>query len=261
MYDAKNNGQVIEADFQFLPSANRSLWEVLKSWDSSYPAEMGLTIGAGFNRSGGVPTLGASVSFVGTQAQAQPYLDKFLALNPILSRVQSIGWNQLAIQSGFGSALRVCTRGQYANHYGVGANQTNVNVFTDVYNRFAAFSAARPWYAGTMAVQRYSSAAALAVPISKRGVYPWRDIGTLIEFNNFYDGPVHDAEVDAFCKPARSDLLAVSGFPTPHVYINYAFGDEGPEVWYGKANLPRLVALKKRWDPKNKFGAGNPIYL
>lgn len=37
------------------------------------------------------------------------------------------------------------------------------------------------------------------------------------------------------------------------VYVNYAHGDEGPVAWYSERKLPRLLALKSRWDPKNLF--------
>jgi fumiquinazoline A oxidase len=59
----------------------------------------------------------------------------------------------------------------------------------------------------------------------------------------------------------RQKFQAASGFPNLQVYINYDHGDEGPEVWYGEQNLPRLVALKREWDPYNLFGAGNPVPL
>lgn len=57
----------------------------------------------------------------------------------------------------------------------------------------------------------------------------------------------------------RSRYQATSGFEDLEVYINYAHGDEGPAVWYGESNLPRLEALKKRWDPQNVFTGGHPI--
>ena len=79
--------------------------------------------------------------------------------------------------------------------------------------------------------------------------------------NNFYDGPAHDEEVYNFSRPLREQLVATSGFGKLQTYINYAFGDEGPAVWYGEQNLPRLIKLKQRWDPLGKFGAGNPVPL
>jgi hypothetical protein len=76
---------------------------------------------------------------------------------------------------------------------------------------------------------------------------------------NYYDGPAHDAEVYSISKKLRDQLVQTSGFDSLITYINYAHGDEGPEVWYGKDNLPRLVQLKKKWDPEGNFGAGNPV--
>jgi hypothetical protein len=71
----------------------------------------------------------------------------------------------------------------------------------------------------------------------------------------------YDERVDAFVKPIRQEFQDTMGFDTMHVYLNHAFGDEGPVSWYGAHNLPRLVALKRQWDPDNKFGAGCPVPL
>ena len=80
-------------------------------------------------------------------------------------------------------------------------------------------------------------------------------------FENYYDGPVHDDEVYGFSKSLRAQIAATSGFSTLNTYINYAYGDEGPEVWFGKKHLPRLEKLKRKYDPLGKLGAGNPIPL
>jgi FAD/FMN-containing dehydrogenase len=49
IYDAPNNGKLVEADFAYNGSFNASLWTLLQSWDSTYPVEMGLTLVASFN--------------------------------------------------------------------------------------------------------------------------------------------------------------------------------------------------------------------
>jgi hypothetical protein len=51
----------------------------------------------------------------------------------------------------------------------------------------------------------------------------------------------------------REDLRATSGYPGGTVFVNYARGDETLEQIYSKKNLPRLAALKKKWDPKHFF--------
>lgn len=44
-------------------------------------------------------------------------------------------------------------------------------------------------------------------------------------------------------------------------YVNYALGDEPAEQMYGHEpwRLQRLRALKKKYDPNNRFGYYNPI--
>lgn len=46
-----------------------------------------------------------------------------------------------------------------------------------------------------------------------------------------------------------------------HAYVNYAYGDEGPEVWYGSEQWRqiRLKSLKTKYDPSGKFSFYAPI--
>jgi len=259
IFDAPNNGQLVEADFAYSGSVNASLWELLQSWDTTYPREMGLTLAASFNHTTNTTAVSASLSYFGTQDAAQPWVDQFVALGPTKWQNQTIGWNNLSESASFGAGANACKRGVYNSHPSVGANQSSAATYTAVFNQLVDIMSTRPWFTGSFVVQRFNTTATLAVPEDKRGVYPDRDISTLIVLENYYDGPDHDAEVYNFTQPLRDQLAATSGFGKLSTYINYAFGDEGPEVWYGKDNLPRLESLKKKWDPLNKFGRGNPI--
>lgn len=51
----------------------------------------------------------------------------------------------------------------------------------------------------------------------------------------------------------RANLCKAGGYPDVSVYVSYSQGDETLEQVYGRRNLPRLVALKKAWDPSNVF--------
>jgi FAD/FMN-containing dehydrogenase len=51
----------------------------------------------------------------------------------------------------------------------------------------------------------------------------------------------------------RSRFAATSGYGGLAVYVNYAYGDETLEQMYGARKLPRLSALKRRYDPDNVF--------
>jgi hypothetical protein len=52
---------------------------------------------------------------------------------------------------------------------------------------------------------------------------------------------------------------ATSGFQDLQTYVSYARGTEGLDAMYGKEKLPRLLDLKKKWDPQALFSFNNPL--
>lgn len=66
---------------------------------------------------------------------------------------------------------------------------------------------------------------------------------------------------NTFALELRDDLVATSGYPGLAAYVSYAWGDETAEQKFGRDKLPRLVQLKKKWDPDNVFGYCNPLPL
>ncbi|KAL9623135.1 MAG: hypothetical protein Q9204_007978, partial [Flavoplaca sp. TL-2023a] len=260
--DAPNQGNLISIDLDFPPSANVSLFNLIQAMEKTYPKEMGFNLYGGYNHTANQSTLTVAMSYFGTQVAAQPVIDQFVAIGPTRWENKTVPWSALSAAQNFGASGETgCFKGVWTNHYTVGSNRTDAVTYAKVYNDFTAFARSRPWFNGFLAIQRFNTEVTLALPKSEQGVYPGRDISTFIIIDNYYDGAVHDEEVYQFSLLLRDQLVATSGFGKLKTYINYAFGDEGPEVWYGKENLPRLVRLKKRWDPLNKFGAGNPIPL
>jgi hypothetical protein len=73
-----------------------------------------------------------------------------------------------------------------------------------------------------------------------------------------YNDASIDAAVSDFADKNRRNLVETSGFPELELYTTYAHGDEGAKVWY-RDSLPRLQALKKKYDPENRFRFFNPI--
>ena len=57
----------------------------------------------------------------------------------------------------------------------------------------------------------------------------------------------------------RKDISLTSGYSDLAVYINYAHGDEPIESIYGRDKLPRLVDLKRKWDPHNIFSFSHAL--
>ena len=67
--------------------------------------------------------------------------------------------------------------------------------------------------------------------------------------------------VDTFSKAGRAKLQATGGYPNLAVYLGFAHGDEGPNVWYTPRKLGRLSALKQQWDPYQLFSWYNAVPL
>lgn len=127
------------------------------------------------------PTITVAMSYFGTQAAAQPVIDEFVAIGPTRWENKTIPWSDLSKLQNFGaSGTEGCTKGVWTNHYTVGANRTDAATYAKVFNEFATFASSRPWYNGFMSIQRTDTKVTLAVPKSKQGVYPGREIGTFM---------------------------------------------------------------------------------
>jgi len=71
------------------------------------------------------------------------------------------------------------------------------------------------------------------------------------------DATIYDA-VDKFESSLRSRLVRTGGYSRLATYTGYAKGTENPSAWYG-SSLPKLSALKLKWDPKGLFSHSKPI--
>ncbi|KAJ5200082.1 FAD binding domain protein [Penicillium cf. griseofulvum] len=256
LYDQTNHGTRIQADFKHSPASNRSLIELFHTLDNECPPELYTSMVFSYNRTLHQPSISSTLSFVGPPSAAQPWIDKFLAIDPIEASIKIIPWHQ---RDEPGEPL--CARGDHYSVYDVGLRKTDPAVLETYLNRLTEFSASNIWFDSKMVMERHATDAVQAKPESERGVYPWRDTKYVVYFLTKTPTAEYDRAVNAFMQPVRREFHETMGFDTLHVYVNQAFGDEGPGAWYGAHNLPRLVALKQQWDPDNKFGAGAPVPL
>ncbi|KAL5333393.1 FAD-binding domain-containing protein [Aspergillus crustosus] len=261
-YDAVNDGLSVTADFVYTAEKNRTIWEFLHSFDdeseSNFPPELSWSFSVGYNRETAQATILVNIVYKGPVSDAQPYLDRLTAFVPLISDLNYVTWPEVGQKQFFGNNPSACQDNLYINWYGLGLGQTDVPTFEGFFGELVAFLGEHEAYAGSFSVQRYTSKNTVSGP-SKDTVFPWRDTKTQLLFQNRYTDPSLDGEVDAFMKSARAKFQATSGFSHPQVYVNFNHGDEGPAAWYGAHNLPRLVALKKKWDPRSLFGKGSPV--
>ncbi|KAK3376223.1 hypothetical protein B0T24DRAFT_699510 [Lasiosphaeria ovina] len=256
VHDYTNSGRVILGQFSFPPAANVSVYSAVASFDHYIPPELALFVSATFNRTAGESRVNVAVIYFGPVANAQPFLDKFDALGPLVKVVRNLTTPDL-----FGNVLStgVCNDGGRQNPYHVGLGRTDVPTFSKFFGEFDTFAKAHPSYAAVVVAQRYSNVVMGQTPDAATA-YPWRDIKTYLLFSNTYTNNSIEGDVDIASKSWRSMFEATSGFSTPHMYVNYDHGDEGPAAKYGARKLAKLRALKQIWDPHHLFGTPNPLY-
>ncbi|KAJ5713440.1 uncharacterized protein N7483_010621 [Penicillium malachiteum] len=71
-----------------------------------------------------------------------------------------------------------------------------------------------------------------------------------------------DAQGVTFGENLRQIVFRGSGQDEMFSYVNYAFGNEAPEAWYGYESwrLERLRSLKAKYDPNGRFNFYAPFY-
>ncbi|GFF58651.1 6-hydroxy-D-nicotine oxidase [Aspergillus udagawae] len=256
MYDQTSGGSSVFGDFVIPNPRNASAFELLKSVDEELPPGVFWGILGDFNHTTKQPELHVRLLVFGDDADAAPHLDKIMALDPEVTFWKNTTWNTYGEETAI-----MCNRGWNSNMYSMGLKHTDVDTMVAAFTNWSSFSAEHDWFKGLLMIERHSETTVLAVPEEERGVFPWRDTKIQMVFVNYIDDPKYAGILDDFIQPSRAEIQSVMGFENHHSYVNEAYGDEGPEVWYGAWNLPRLVELKQQWDPKNQFGPGMPIPL
>ena len=175
LYDQTANGSGIFASFVFPAAANRSVWELVRSYDNSLPRPLSVIPQMAYNRTSNESIVAYTLTYIGTLADAQPHIDKALALGPISSRVvnDTVPVMNDALSGG------ACTNGIYQRFYTVGLNRTDVGTMEAVFSDMTAFYKANSEYNGRVIFQRYSNEVSLQTPASKLS-FPWRDIKTFL---------------------------------------------------------------------------------
>ncbi|KAM0229019.1 hypothetical protein ACHAPO_010296 [Fusarium lateritium] len=98
---------------------------------------------------------------------------------------------------------------------------------------------------------------------SKSTAFAYRDqnilVGPLISYQS--NGTELDNKASELGHKIRDILHEGTGRDTVPVYVNYAYGDEGPQEWYGSERWrqSRLQELKKAYDPQGLFSFYAPI--
>ncbi|KAK7398253.1 hypothetical protein QQX98_012366 [Neonectria punicea] len=200
----------------------------------------------------------------GVQAVDSTYTAPFHSLDPISIEAQTGSYIDLAKWVGVTTTDIPCQKTGamnprfpiYLETYNVAAQKKAYEFFAENVRGSSVFNNSLVTFDG------YSMEGVQSID-SKSTAFAYRDqhilIGPLITYTP------GDAELDdkaaKLGKQIRQILHEGSGREHVPAYVNYAFGDEGPEQWYGSESWrqSRLQSLKSKYDPEGLFSFYAPI--
>ncbi|KAH8799826.1 hypothetical protein F5884DRAFT_848014 [Xylogone sp. PMI_703] len=258
--NAINNGDVLNADFLFPAAANGSVWKFLQSVDDTLPSKMTLNFAVAYNQTIDQLLMVVNAQYFGPPEEGLAFLQPLYDIGPFMTSNLVVPWNELISKSFFGLDSTACQTGQYINMYSIGLKETEATTFESYFNSLWEFSRQHPDIHSVFVTHRFPTQAVQAIPDGETA-FPHRQVKMHVQLESAYANPALDGTVDAFMRDARAKFHKTSGFEDLSVHVNFAHGDEGPEVWYQPRKLANLTRLKKEWDPEQLFSWFNPVPL
>ncbi|KAL4961543.1 FAD-binding oxidoreductase [Aspergillus stella-maris] len=254
IYDLTNRGSVMNADFIFPGSSNQTVFEILASFNGKLPPKLALFAVYANDATNG-PTIILNAVYIGPEKQGRAYIKPFLDLPSLRQNITQLPWNEMPDAHMFGTIAATCTGGNPQNNWSQGMARMDVATHVAYYNALSDLWVDHPAAANAIvSLEVFSPRAAVAVP-DRETAYPYRDSAVQMILNF----PVNDDTITNFAEHWVPEFTKTGGFSESRVYVSYAHGNEPLETKYGARKLPRLLELKRKWDPKGLFSFNNGL--
>ncbi|KAI4286652.1 MAG: hypothetical protein L6R35_004097 [Caloplaca aegaea] len=159
VYDTTYSGQVLEGDLLFPASANRSIFQLVASYDETLPKELSLTTVLSYNPKTDKSSIILNIIYFGAKERAQPYIDPFLKLGPTKTNITMVPWNKLYAYLFFGGNSTACRENQYLSSAGQGLRRTDPATFETFFGDMTNFLRQYKAIAGTFVATRFPNQA------------------------------------------------------------------------------------------------------
>ncbi|OQE10144.1 hypothetical protein PENFLA_c090G01387 [Penicillium flavigenum] len=257
IHDLVNDGNVLNADFMFPASVNETYFNILASYET-LPAGLSLYTLV-MNAPSVGPVILLNAVYPGPEQEGLDLIAPFLNLTSIQRNITMVNWDAVDYAAGFGLGAAFCVNGENHNMWSVGVRSIDAKTHIDYFNKLVQFWNEYPAASGSTWQVEYFPIQAITAIVDDSTAYPHRQITAHEMFSfNITDGSIGD-KVDDFALAAVEAFNATSGFDDLRIYVSYAHGTEGLKPMYGAEKLPRLLKLKKKWDPKGLFSYNNGL--
>jgi hypothetical protein len=192
------------------------------------------------------------------------YTDPFTALGPSVTENGTGDYTNLAAWTSNGEKDPPCQKAGFTNiRFPIDLQTYDVSAQRKVYDNFAAALKETPALNNSLFLfEGYSLQGVKAISDQSTAI-PFRQNNLLVAPLIIYTpaGKDLDKKAERLGESLRQTLHKASGKKELHTYVNYAFGNEEVENWYGfeRWRQDRLLALKNKYDPHRKFSFYAPI--
>ncbi|KAL2128641.1 hypothetical protein VTI74DRAFT_8914 [Chaetomium olivicolor] len=201
----------------------------------------------------------------GVSAVDPAYTAPFHALGPVSITPKNGTYRDISSWVGIALDGPPCQKTGMANpRFPIYLPAYNPDTQEQLYALFAsATNASSPFANSLFMFEGYSTQGVDAVAADS-AAYAFREdnllIAPLIQYNPA-GGAALDAQAKQLGNQLRQILHAGSGRTQMHTYVNYGYGDETTQQWYGfeQWRQDRLKALKQKYDPNGRFSFYAPV--
>ena len=211
------------------------------------------------------PVVAYQISYLGSASEAEPYIARFRQAGPIsVTIAENVAYKDYYIATNNGYNQTTCQKDENISGYAISLTHYNKTAMRTTFNLFSNLTADSRYITSVWLLESYGSRGVVAQNYSATAVPPAeRNLPVLTVPITWWSGNGTEAreKAESYGKQMRAALAAGDNetASSAHVYLNYAMGDESLEQVYGAEPLPKLQALKKRYDPNNKFGFYMPL--
>ncbi|KAE8423995.1 hypothetical protein BDV36DRAFT_303328 [Aspergillus pseudocaelatus] len=200
----------------------------------------------------------------GVKTVDSAYTKPFHDIGPLSKEPKGGSYTDLAEWTGISLSSPPCQKAglvnprfpNYLEEYNVPAQKKAYEIFAN------AIRGSSPFNNSIFMFEGYSMQGVKAID-SKSSAFAFRGENILSAPLITYapGGPELDEKASKLGNELRQVLHRASGRPDVRAYVNYAYGDETPQQWYGseKWRQDRLQALKKKYDPTGRFSFFAPV--
>ncbi|KAL2167886.1 hypothetical protein VTG60DRAFT_673 [Thermothelomyces hinnuleus] len=270
IHDQAPNGEHFVADFQYPLNATRAFWQAIKDHASDMPAPLCVDTAVLWDDNLNETSLYVNAVYAGPESEGRKAIEFLSNIGTSLRQnLSEVPWNKLTqtaffSQFGLGDAAIECKFSPgYRKPMDVAFNRVDVDAHVRTMNLFNELLTKYPFMRGSDMTMQFCAPQGTSAFPDDYTAYPWRRVLGQQTFGFDYpNGTVTDSDIEHYPQRIRAALAKTSGMDGPDglaAYINFSNGDEPIESIYSKKHLPRLAALKKKYDPHGLFNAYHPL--